>query len=190
VLSQATSDINSGRAYAGLRAKFDGWEEVADADPEEVADAIRAGGIAEVKAGRIHEILAEIERREGRLDLSILERMGDREATDYLCSLPGVGVKTAACVLLFSLGRDAFPVDTHVHRVAVRLGLVPEDYSAAKAHKLLATAVPAEIRYEFHLGLIRHGREVCRARHPRCSDCVLFDICEAGPRLLSSGVAV
>ena len=189
VLSQHTSDINSSRAFAGLRARFSEWEEVLDAPTEEVADAIRPGGIAQVKADRIQQILAEIERREGRLDLGQLSSLPDDEVNDYLCSLPGVGPKTAACVLLFSMGRDAFPVDTHVHRVTRRLGLIEDKTSAEKAQQLLEPRIPQELRYELHMQLIRHGREVCKPRIPLCTHCALFDLCEAGSKLLAAGAA-
>ena len=189
VLSQHTSDINSSRAFAGLRSRFKTWEEVLDAPTDRVADAIRSGGIAQVKAARIQQILAEIERREGRLDLSRLADLPDEEVGDYLCSLPGVGPKTAACVLLFSMGRPAFPVDTHVHRVTKRLGLVEEGMGADKAQRLLEPRIPPELRYELHMQLIRHGREICKAGLPQCSECALFDLCEAGPRLLATGAA-
>jgi endonuclease III len=189
VLSQATSDVNSARAFASLTDRFSSWQQVLDAPTAEVAGAIRSGGIADVKARRIQEILAEIERREGDASLARLEDMSDEEVVGYLCSLPGVGVKTAACVLLFSLGRAAFPVDTHVLRVAARLGLIDERSTAEAAYRLLEPAVPPELRYELHMQLIRHGRTVCVARRPRCTACVLFDLCDAGPRLLAAGEA-
>lgn len=189
VLSQATSDVNSGRAFAGLKERFPTWDAVLHAPTDEVADAIRSGGIADVKARRIQTILGEIEGREGNVDLDRLHGLGDREAVDYLCSLPGVGPKTAACVLLFAMGRDAFPVDTHVHRVAIRLGLVGEKTSAHQSHRLLEPQVPADLRYEFHMQLIRHGREICKASRPRCTGCALFDLCEEGPTLLAGGRA-
>lgn len=189
VLSQHTSDVNSARAFAGLKRRFGSWQEVLDAPVEEVAGAIRSGGIGNIKAQRIKEILAEIEAREGTLDLSSLERRPNDEVAEYLRSLPGVGPKTAACVLLFSMGRDAFPVDTHVQRVATRLGLLPRGVSSERAHDILAPRVPPELRYEFHVELIRHGREICRPRTPMCTSCVLFDLCAAGPRLLAAGEA-
>ena len=189
VLSQHTSDVNSSRAFNGLRSRFSSWEEVLDAPTEEVADAIRSGGIAQVKATRIQQILGEIERREGKLDLSRLSSLPDEEVNGYLCSLPGVGPKTAACVLLFSMGRPAFPVDTHVHRVTTRLGLINERTTAAKAQQLLEPRIPPELRYELHMQLIRHGREICKPGIPLCSSCALFDLCEAGSRLLAAGAA-
>jgi endonuclease III len=190
VLSQHTSDANSGRAFATLKRRFASWEEVVHAPTSEVADTIRAGGIANVKARRIRAILAAIQEREGSLDTSRLEGLSDTDADAYLRSLPGVGPKTAACVLVFSMGRAAFPVDTHVHRVSARLGLVGGGATAEQAHASLATRVPPELRYEFHAQLVRHGRTVCKPRRPRCSECVLCDLCTSGPRLLAQGLAV
>jgi endonuclease-3 len=177
VLSQHTSDHNSERAFASLKRRFPSWEEVADASTREVADAIRAGGIANQKAARIQRILAVVEEREGRIDLDRLRALGDAEVEEYLTSLPGVGPKTAACVLVFSMGRDAFPVDTHVHRVTARLGWIPPGASAERAHQLLGRLVPADIRYDLHVGLVTHGRTVCKAQRPRCPTCVLRDLC-------------
>ena len=180
VLSQHTSDTNSERAFAQLKERFPAWERVADAAPEEVADAIRCGGIADQKARRIHRILAAIAEREGRIDLSRLHNLDDAAVATYLESLPGVGPKTAACVLTFAMGRAAFPIDTHIHRVATRLGWIPAKTTADKAHRLLAPRVPAAIRYDLHLALITHGRTVCRAQRPRCDVCVLRDLCPYG----------
>ena len=180
VLSQHTSDVNSERAFAQLKDRFPTWEQVADADPGEVAGAIRCGGIAEQKARRIQQILAAIEEREGRLDLDRLNDLDDEQVETYLLSLPGVGPKTAACVLVFSMGRAAFPVDTHVHRVATRLGWIPANTTADKAHQLLAPRVPPAIRYDLHVALIAHGRTVCRAQRPRCEICVVRDLCHYG----------
>lgn len=190
VLSQHTSDINSSRAFAGLRERYSAWEDVLHAPTEDVAGSIRSGGIARVKAARIQQILGEIERREGRLDLDRLLRLPDAEVNDYLRSLPGVGPKTAACVLLFSMNRPAFPVDTHVHRVAKRLGLIEEKTGANAAQRLLEPRIPPELRYEMHMQLIRHGREICKPANPRCTKCVLLDVCGAGPRLLAAGEAL
>ena len=189
ILSQATSDVNSGRAFASLKEAFPTWDAVEAGPARRVAAAIRPGGIAEVKARRIKAILAEIRRREGRIDLRRLARLDDDQVVDYLCSLPGVGPKTAACVMAFSMGRDAFPVDTHVHRVTTRLGLVDRQMSAEAVHAELAPRVPPELRYDLHVALIAHGRTVCTARAPRCSDCVLLDLCADGPNFLADGVA-
>ena len=180
VLSQHTSDTNSERAFAQLKERFPTWEQVTGARPEEVADAIRCGGIADQKARRIQRILAAIAEREGRIDLSRLHDLDDTAAETYLESLPGVGPKTAACVLTFAMGRAAFPIDTHVHRVATRLGWIPAKTTADKAHRLLAPRVPPDIRYDLHLALITHGRTVCRAQRPRCDVCVLRDLCAYG----------
>lgn len=177
VLSQHTSDVNSGRAFARLKEEFPSWEQVADAPAPLVADAIRCGGIADQKARRIQQILAAVEEREGRIDLSRLNDLPDAAVESYLESLPGVGPKTAACVLVFSLGRAAFPVDTHVHRVAARLGWIPAKATAEQAHRLLAPRVPPDIRYDLHVAMITHGRTVCRAQRPRCEACVLRDLC-------------
>lgn len=190
VLSQHTSDLNRDRAFAGLKERFPTWESVLEAHVGQVADAIRPGGIADVKAGRIQAILQEIEQREGGLDLSRLTTMSDQEVAAYLCELPGVGPKTAACVLVFSMGRPAFPIDTHVHRIAIRLGWIEENVSADKAHRELAPRIPPDIRYDLHVAFIDHGRAVCKPKTPLCSDCVVFDLCEAGPPFLASGRAV
>jgi endonuclease-3 len=180
VLSQHTSDVNSGRAFARLKARFPAWEQAAHAPVTEIEDAIRCGGLARQKARRIKEILNAIDEREGRIDLSHLQGLGDLAAEAYLTSLPGVGPKTAAWVLAFSMGRAAFPVDTHVHRVVTRLGWVPAGTTAEKVYQLVAPRVPAGIRYDLHLALIRHGRTVCLARRPRCEGCVLLDLCPYG----------
>jgi endonuclease III len=177
VLSQHTSDVNSERAFAQLKERFPNWEQVADAPEDRVADAIRAGGIANQKARRIQQILAAIEEREGKLDLSRLHACDDAEVESYLRALPGVGPKTAACVLVFSMGRPAFPIDTHVHRMALRLGWIPPGTTADQAYTALAPLVPAEIRYDLHVAMITHGRAVCRARQPSCGECVLRDLC-------------
>lgn len=189
ILSQHTSDINSGRAFKELKSRFASWEQVADAPTEEVADSIRAGGLADVKAPRIKAVLDGIEQQEGRIDVSRLDDMTDQEVDEYLRALPGVGPKTAACVLVFSMGRAAFPIDTHVHRVARRLGWIADNATAETASRDLAPRVPPELRYELHMALINHGRRVCTARLPRCTGCVLLDLCEAGSRLLAEGKA-
>ena len=180
VLSQHTSDRNSERAFASLKERFPTWDDVLAAPAAAVADAIRMGGIADQKAVRIQRILAIVAEREGRLDLSRLQELDDGAVEAYLTSLPGVGLKTAACVLTFSMGRAAFPVDTHVHRVAVRLGWVRASATAAQAHELLRDLVPADIRYDLHLALIAHGRRVCIARRPACEVCVICGRCDYG----------
>jgi endonuclease-3 len=173
--------VNSGRAFAALRERFPTWEALASARANEVADAIRPGGLGNVKAPRILAILHEIEERQGELDLGWMRRSSDDNVERYLLSLPGVGPKTAACVLAFSLGRPALPVDTHVHRVAARLGWLPPKTTAAAAHSVLAAAVPAPIRVPMHVGLIRLGREICRPGRPLCPTCPLNDLCPTAP---------
>lgn len=185
VLSQNTSDTNSSRAFAALRERFGTWAEVADADVEEVIDSIRPGGLANTKAPRIQTILREIERREGGFDLSWMREAGDGRVNHYLASLPGVGPKTVACVLVFSLGRDALPVDTHVHRVAGRLGLIPPKATAEAAHRILRDEVPPKLRLDMHMGLIKLGRETCKAQKPRCPECPLLAVCPTGQGLAS-----
>ena len=185
VLSQHTSDLNADRAFSSLRAAFPSWEDVVRAGSEEVADAIRSGGLANTKAPRIQAVLREIHDREGAFDLSRLRGMTDAEVVSYLSTLPGVGPKTVAVVLAFSLGRDAMPVDTHVHRVTKRLGWVGERSSAEQAHRVLEELVPAEIRVPMHVGLIRLGREICKAGRPRCEDCPIFELCPTGPLVLA-----
>jgi endonuclease III len=180
VLSQHTSDVNSARAFAALKARFPAWEQAAAAPAGELEQVIRSGGMATLKARHIRQILAAIEAREGSIDLGRLGELDDAAAAGYLRSLPGVGPKTAACVLAFSLGRAAFPIDTHVHRVATRLGWIPAGTAADKAHRLLEPAVPPAIRYSLHVALVAHGRAVCRALRPRCAACVLLDLCPYG----------
>jgi endonuclease-3 len=185
VLSQHTSDVNADRSFAKLRAAFPGgWEQVVNARTKAVADAIRSGGLADSKAPRIQAILREIRDREGEFDLRSLRSMGDDEAHAYLISLPGVGPKTAAVVLSFALGRDTIPVDTHVHRVSRRLGLVAPTATADRAHRILHDLVPAGIRTSMHVALITLGREICKAPTPRCRQCPLNDLCPTAPRYL------
>jgi endonuclease-3 len=186
VQSQHTSDLNAERAFAALRGAFPTWDDVVRAKPEHVADVIRSGGLANTKAVRIQLILREIREREGRYDLSFLSRRSDDEVREYLTSVPGVGPKTAAVVMSFSLGRAAIPVDTHVHRVSGRLGLIPPKTSADKAHRLLEDLVPPELRTSMHVGLIRLGREICKAGRPRCEECPLVDLCPTAPMFLGS----
>jgi endonuclease III len=177
ILSQHTSDRNSERAFGQLKEKFPVWEEVLEAAPEQVADAIRCGGMADQKARRIQQVLMVVEQREHRLDLTRLNELTDAEVEDYLISLPGVGPKTVACTLVFSMGRAAFPVDTHVHRIVTRLGWVPPGTTADRAYRLLNPLIPPPARYELHIQFIVHGRAVCTAQRPHCATCVLRDLC-------------
>jgi endonuclease-3 len=184
VLSQNTSDVNRDRAYAALRERFPTWEALAGAPASKVADAIRPGGLANTKAPRILAILREILDRDGSLDMGWMKRAPDPEVRDYLVSLPGVGPKTAACVLAFSLGRPALPVDTHVHRVAKRLGFIPPKLGAAPAHQVMEELVPAKLRVSMHVGLIRLGRQICKPGRPLCEACPLQDLCPTAPTVL------
>jgi endonuclease-3 len=186
VLSQNTNDVNRDRAFAALRERFPTWEDVAAARTTQVTAAIKPGGLSNVKAPRIKAILREIEERQGSLDLSWMHGATDEEAAAYLSDLPGVGPKTVACVLAFSLERPALPVDTHVYRVAERLGFYPPKTSTASAHAILAAAVPAGNRVELHVGMIRLGREICRSDRPRCEICPLQDLCPTAPRFLGT----
>jgi endonuclease-3 len=177
ILSQNTSDANSGRAFESLMGRFRSWEAIRAAPTQEVADAIRSGGLAEVKAPRIKAALEEIHRRQGDLSLDLLRDLDVEAGRAYLTSLGGVGPKTAACVLLFALGKPALPVDTHVYRVSCRLGLIGPKTSAEQAHRDLDQAVPPAQVYDFHMLLIHHGRQTCKAQRPRCSACPLGDVC-------------
>jgi endonuclease-3 len=184
VLSQHTSDLNAERAFADLRAAYPTWDAVVAAPPGAVADAIRSGGLANTKAPRIQRILGEVHEREGAFDLSVLKTLSDADARAYLTSLPGIGPKTAAVVLSFALGRDTIPVDTHVHRTSRRLGLVPPKASAERADRLLHDLVPDGLRTPLHVGLIRLGREICKAPTPLCARCPLRELCPTAPRFL------
>ena len=169
-----------------MKERFPTWESVLTADTTDVAEAIRLGGLANVKAPRIQEVLQVIKQEQrpelaegrGELTLDFLAEMEVDEARRWLTSLHGVGPKTAAIVLLFSLGKPAFPVDTHVHRVSQRLGLIGPKTSRERAHEVLEELLPPEIYYTFHLNLIAHGREVCKSQQPRCAACVLREHCD------------
>jgi endonuclease III len=177
ILSQHTSDVNSFRAFERMKEKYPVWQEVVDAPVSELADTIRCGGLAESKAPRIQTVLKIIREERGDYTLDFLESLSDTDARAYLMSLPGVGPKTAAIVLSFALGRPVIPVDTHIFRVAWRLGLIEKRIGEAKAHDALQAQVPPELVYRFHVALITHGRQVCKAPTPRCHDCSVTDIC-------------
>lgn len=177
ILSQNTSDTNRDRAWRSLRDRYPDWEAVRSAASGELEETIRTAGLASQKAATIRRVLDGLAEERGRPDLSHLSSMGDEEALAYLTSFKGVGTKTAACVLCFALRRPVMPVDTHVHRVARRLGLAPLDGGRERTHRALNESVPPDRRFALHVLLIRHGREVCSARRPRCSECVLEDVC-------------
>jgi len=180
VLSQHTSDVNTERAYRSLRHRFPTWDEALRAPTDEVAAAIRSGGLAPIKAPRIQAILCSIARERGSLNLDHLAGLSLEEARRWLLRLGGVGPKTAACVLLFSLGRPALPVDTHVHRVARRIGLIAPTTDAAAAHVVLESGLGTDRDrvYDFYLNAIAHGRDVCTARRPFCERCPLTGDCD------------
>lgn len=177
ILSQNTSDRNSGRAFELLQASFGSWDEIADAGINEIAAAIKIGGLGEVKARYIKRVLEEIRQKRGEFSLEFLRELSLEEAREWLRELPGVGIKTASCVLLFSLRMPALPVDTHVYRVAKRLGLIDSVASVEKAQRQLESLVPPQNVYRFHVLLIEHGRRVCKAQRPRCNRCVLSKVC-------------
>lgn len=178
ILSQNTSDTNRDRAFEALKARFPTWEAVRDADPQAVIEAIRPAGLANQKGPRIQAALRYLTETQGRITLEHLRDMSVEEAKQWLTAINGIGPKTAAIILLFSMGRPAFPVDTHVHRVTRRLGLIGGTTSAEQAHLELEQIVPPEDFYAFHLQVIQHGRRVCHARNPACGVCVLQDYCD------------
>ncbi len=177
ILSQNTSDRNSEPAFRRLMGAFSGWEEMAGASEEEIARCIQSGGLGRVKARYIKQALTEIKRRHGSFDLGFLKEMPLEDARRWLMELPGVGMKTASCVLLFGLRMPALPVDTHVFRVATRLGLIEAGTSMERAHRALESMVAPEDVYCFHVLLITHGRRACGARLPYCTRCVLREVC-------------
>jgi endonuclease-3 len=178
ILSQNTADTNSFRAFTALRERYAGWDDVLAAPTDELVDVIRPGGLAPTKAPRIQHVLAEVvEATNGSWDLSFLATLPLVEARDWLVALPGIGRKTAAIILLFNFGRPVLPVDTHVHRVATRLGMLPPRTPLERAHDLLEQVLQPDEMYPFHVELIRHGSDTCRAPRPICGLCPLTDIC-------------
>ena len=173
ILSQHTSDVNSHRAFEALMRAFGSLDAVKEADLDSIEETIRMGGLAKIKAPRIKAVLKQISDEVGSYDLSFLAEMPLQEAKDWLRKLPGIGPKTAAIVLCFSLGMPAMPVDTHIYRVAKRLGLIGPKVTADAAHDILEPMVAAEEVFAFHLYLINHGRQVCKALRPRCDECLL-----------------
>jgi endonuclease-3 len=178
ILSQNTNDLNRDRAFNSLRAKFPTWEAVRDAKPRDIVNTIRPAGLANQKGPRIQQVLRAITEERGRLDLSFLADLPVEEARSWLIKFNGVGPKTAAIVLCFSLGKPAFPVDTHIYRVSGRIGLRPEKMTVEQAHPHLETLFPPETYYAAHLNIIRLGREVCHARKPDCPKCPIIKLCD------------
>lgn len=186
ILSQNTTDANTDRAFKALRAAFPSWEEVVAANTVDVANAIRVGGLADQKAPRIQAVLRAIHESQGVYNLDFLADAHVEEARSWLIALPGVGPKTAACVLLFNLDKNVLPVDTHVHRVSRRLGWIPEKLTAEQAQPAIERIVAPSYRYAAHMLLIWHGRKTCKARAPRCPSCILADICPSRDTFMSS----
>jgi endonuclease-3 len=178
ILSQNTNDTNRDVAYDSLRERFPTWEQVRDAPQGQVIDAIRTAGLANQKGPAIQNALQVISEERGAIELDFLSSLNSQEAIDWLVKLKGVGPKTAAIVLLFSLNMPAFPVDTHVYRVTGRVGIRPEGMNANKAHTYLAEQFSPETYYPVHLNLIHLGREICKARKPICETCPLNKMCE------------
>jgi endonuclease-3 len=177
ILSQNTNDRNRDQAYQRLKTQFPHWEDVLKAKTGAVIQAIRPGGLAEQKARRIRQILRWINKREGKLSLLFLKKMGSEEVKKTMGSLKGIGPKTVHCLLLFGMGREAFPVDTHVLRVGKRLGFIPERIEAEKAHRWMVPLIPKRKSLSLHLNLIRFGRSICRAKNPQCDNCFLKKDC-------------
>ena len=169
-----------------MRRRFRSWNRVADAPVEEVERHIRVSGLSNTKAPRIQAILRQIKSDRGRMDLQFLSEMDEQAAYDYLTKFKGVGPKTANCVLLFAFGHAVFPVDTHIHRIARRLKLIPVRASAERAHNLLKPMIRPRDRYEMHVLLIEHGRKTCRAINPKCDECVLLKLCPYGQQRASA----
>jgi endonuclease-3 len=183
ILSQNTSDTNSFRAFEQLKRRFPSMQQVMNAPVSELADTIRSGGLADTKAPRIQNVLRSLLAERGQLSLDFLYEMTDADARAWLRNLPGVGPKTAGIVLCFAMERPVLPVDTHVFRVAWRLGLIEKRIGEAKAHDALQALILPEQTFRFHVALITHGRQVCKAITPLCSVCPLTDLCPTYPKL-------
>jgi endonuclease-3 len=177
ILSQNTNDRNRDKAYSALKGIFPDLSKIGKDDQEAVEDAIRIGGLANTKSRNIVSLLSDLRDRKGKASLEHLRGMDPRDAFDELISIKGVGTKTAACVMVFSLGQPFFPVDTHIHRISIRLGLVPESTSRERTQVLLEANVPDDMKYDGHLLLIEHGRRTCQARSPHCETCALKERC-------------
>jgi endonuclease-3 len=183
ILSQSTTHLNSQRAFQSLKQRFTDCEAVRRARPVTIAEAIRSGRLARVKSVVIKNVLNEIRNRRGTLDLSFLRTTSVAEAREFLSSLKGVGPKTVGCVLLFACALPIFPMDTHIFRIARRMGLIPPKGSDAQAHSLMESLIPEVKHYSLHINLIRHGRKVCHPQNPRCETCCLIEYCSFGQSL-------
>lgn len=183
ILSQNTNDRNRDMAYTTLRNRFATWEEVRDAQADQVIEAIRQAGLANQKGPRIQAVLRQITEERGSLDLDFLRQLSPAEAHTWLMRFKGVGPKTAAIVLLFALGKAAFPVDTHIYRVTGRLGLRPPKMTVEETHQFMEALLPSEVYGPAHINLIRLGRSICHARRPDCLMCPLKEVCDYYQRL-------
>ena len=177
ILSQSTTNANSYRAFASLKKRFPTWDQARRARPSSIEAAIRSGGLAHQKSIRIKEILNQIHKSRGNLDLTFLRTAPLDEARAFLTGFKGVGPKTAACVLLFSCDRPLFPIDVHIFRIARRLGLIPEKCTDEEAHRMMESLIPQQRYYEAHINLIRLGRTTCRPQNPNCETCCLIEYC-------------
>lgn len=177
ILSQNTSDTNSFPAFERMMLHYKTWDAISNAPLEELADVIRKAGLANQKAKHIKATLAEILSRRGEYDIEFLRKLPDEEAREWLISLPGIGPKCAAITLMMSMGKPVLPVDTHVFRIGWRLGYINQNISAVKAHDVLGIIVPKEIAYDFHVLLLTHGRNICKALNPLCMKCPLASMC-------------
>ena len=180
ILSQATSDTNSHRTFAALKARFPTWDDVLRARTSSIATAIRSGGLANQKAAVIKSLLSQIKDQHGALDLSFLNDLQAEEARQYLSQFRGIGPKTIACTLLFACRKEVFPLDTHIFRILRRVGLIPQKCTDARAHQIMDSIVPKGKFYSFHVNLIRHGRSLCRPRDPLCERCPIVEYCDYG----------
>jgi endonuclease-3 len=178
VLSQNTNDTNRDRAFKSMKERFPRWQDILESSPAKLAGAINVGGLAKIKSTRILKLLKFIKSEQGEPNLDFLNKWSDDKVSEYLLRIDGVGPKTAACVMAFSLGRQVMPVDTHVHRVSSRLGILPPKMTAESAHEYFLDFKDVVNLYQLHLNLIAHGRQVCRARNPQCAECNLKRLCK------------
>jgi endonuclease-3 len=177
ILSQNTNDVNRDKAYDNLRGHFPTWEDVLTADVREIEEEIRVGGLSNQKSKRIKNFLNQLKSKRGTLSLDFINELEISDAVEFLCQHKGIGVKTAYVTLAFAFGRDVFPVDTHILRISKRLGFIPTNCTAEKAHELMAPLVPQGKAFPFHINLITFGRKICHARNPKCNECPIIDYC-------------
>lgn len=184
ILSQATSDVNSQRAFAALKQAFPSYELLLRAAPEKIEATIRSGGLAKQKTRTIQGFLTQLKAERANLDLSFLNNLSTEQAVAYLQNFRGLGPKTIACTLLFALHKPIFPLDTHIFRILRRVGLIPAKCSDARAHNLMNLLTPPGKHFSFHVNLIRHGRRICRPREPLCERCPIVEYCDYGQAVI------